>query len=1464
MLQLLWRELKKQFFAAYLYDATIDWYAANSLLREADFIGETLPFTQRDYTFDFDRTVTLDPTHNYQIRFGVGGLRIFGSANSQSYPKGDWNGIPDEVLKDIYFVLNSDTPPPPTFPPLAQTDDSAVSFSSAPYWQQTLGNGLDFNVKDLTIRVKNQGDAYYAGTIYGFPTADYASGYGVTPLEQYSFANLGPSTPSGFDGKVTLSMQGNSLLSFPLNPNRYYEIFLSGSWGSYIYGSSQDSYPNGKAYYSDYWSYPNCRFTPYFNPEGNCGLGTNNGIADIFFQFGTAETLSGKESAVATSDGQRAPVIDGDLIAWTDDVDSDPSRSIYVYEISTGRKIRITNDGSIKTTLMLANRKILWNVYLSPYSSVDKATFIYDFDTATTTEITERIGTRITVSDFDGQRIVLQTGYISPTSIYLYDLDTSRLTLIDSDDPDKAQDDLRNPKISGNKILYLWNYVCGTWCQQQELRLYDITTKEKTLIFNNYGNNSDYAINGDNIIAVFNTTTGSNNEKLISRHKISTGEETTTISPPYQQIEGIDISENFVVWSDTYDVFVYDLATGRTDRTGMAPGASLHPKIYGNNIVWEDYRVATGPEIYMYRLASQNQPNHAPTLSFSTIDSYAEDGIDPNKGDVETEFTFKTVYTDADNDSPQTISLIVGDGIATTTRVLTLDASAPLELRDGNYTNGEQFSATSTFSKKAQRFYHFETSDGKSDAARIPENGNLQFSVINVSVIIVPGIMGSNLVGVGDIERQEPYWPPLRDDVFLPLISPTIYKLSLGEDGHTRQAVDFLGDYNVMDASSIIRKYEDEDVFESLFETLVDNYGYKEGEDLFEFPYDWRLDITESALFLQKKIEEIGADKVDIIAHSQGGLVSKFYIANNSRGKVRKFIDIATPHLGTPKAFKTLMWGDDLGQQLSWFEQSLFEPKMQSISQNMPSVYQLLPSENYFMNDQNYQYYFFNGDNIKIPPGPLSYDQSMQYLISEGRNENSSEWNRTLHDSIDNWNGADYGVEETTNIVGCKTATIGQIFTFSKNKNTSETLDEGLKKGYALHYISGDDTVPLRSADHLSPVAQWEFYIPDAKHGEMPSSVPALEIISAVLSGNKSVLDALENKYGDKNSDNCKFEGEEVAFFSPVDVHIYDKDGRHTGIMFDGTIEKNIPGVAYDILNDEKFIFLPTGREYTITGKATSLGSFDARIKKIEDEKVTETFYYNEIPLTTLNTNIELDVAPNQADYTFQIDQNGDNVFESNAEPSAVLNTEESNDITQPITEILIEGSKLNGENWYGDNVTASLTATDDNAGILKTEYSLDGGQTWSIYSIPLHITKEGTTTISYFSTDRAGNKENMKHKDVLKITDVTIISKIVQSGARFNRRTGQYSIRATWKNTGGDSFLQPLQMVIEKITPSTVTVVNADGATDGGKSYFDFSNTVRDGALASKKTSSSKDLIFNNPSRVRFSFDVSFWARKD
>lgn len=89
---------------------------------------------------------------------------------------------------------------------------------------------------------------------------------------------------------------------------------------------------------------------------------------------------------------------------------------------------------------------------------------------------------------------------------------------------------------------------------------------------------------------------------------------------------------------------------------------------------------------------------------------------------------------------------------------------------------------------------------------------------------------------------------------------------------------------------------------------------------------------------------------------------------------------------------------------------------------------------------------------------------------------------------------------------------------------------------------------------------------------------------------------------------------------------------------------------------------------------------------------------------------------------------------------------EEQNDITPPTTTSSVSGSQGSND-WFTSDVkvTISVTDNDGGSGVDKTEYSLDGGNTWTVYTDPFTVSNEGTHEITYRSTDKAGNIEDVK-----------------------------------------------------------------------------------------------------------------------
>lgn len=85
-------------------------------------------------------------------------------------------------------------------------------------------------------------------------------------------------------------------------------------------------------------------------------------------------------------------------------------------------------------------------------------------------------------------------------------------------------------------------------------------------------------------------------------------------------------------------------------------------------------------------------------------------------------------------------------------------------------------------------------------------------------------------------------------------------------------------------------------------------------------------------------------------------------------------------------------------------------------------------------------------------------------------------------------------------------------------------------------------------------------------------------------------------------------------------------------------------------------------------------------------------------------------------------------------------------DTNPPETTISLSGV-LGDNDWFTSDVTVTLSATDDTE-VDKTEYSFDNAA-WNIYTAPFVLTSEGTTTVYYKSTDKAGNPETAKTRAI-------------------------------------------------------------------------------------------------------------------
>ncbi len=167
-----------------------------------------------------------------------------------------------------------------------------------------------------------------------------------------------------------------------------------------------------------------------------------------------------------------------------------------------------------------------------------------------------------------------------------------------------------------------------------------------------------------------------------------------------------------------------------------------------------------------------------------------------------------------------------------------------------------------------------------------------------------------------------------------------------------------------LEAFDIAEQVLGKDFYGPIVDTLVRFGGYvrgttgapaKKGERRYYiFPYDWRQDNVGQARGLDALIEAIRKDygkpdlRVDIVAHSMGGVVARYYLrfgpvdvldGNPSlitlygTRRVRKLVLLGTPNFGSVSALHAYLVGEEIG----------FKRMRPEVLATMPSGYQLFP-----------------------------------------------------------------------------------------------------------------------------------------------------------------------------------------------------------------------------------------------------------------------------------------------------------------------------------------------------------------------------------------------------------------------------------------------------------------------------------------------------------------------------------------
>jgi pimeloyl-ACP methyl ester carboxylesterase len=608
---------------------------------------------------------------------------------------------------------------------------------------------------------------------------------------------------------------------------------------------------------------------------------------------------------------------------------------------------------------------------------------------------------------------------------------------------------------------------------------------------------------------------------------------------------------------------------------------------------------------------------------------------------------------------------------------------------------------------------------------------------IREPVVIVPGIMGSRLNATADGTEV---WPNA-GAMILSGADSYLDALKLSPAGGEIPGKE-------MYPSDIIRTvttsipFVGADLYKPLIDALIGD-GYEEGKDLFVAPYDWRLDIPSSAASVGAVIKNAVAHspngKINIIAHSMGGLVAAEYLVRaTSTAFLDKLILAGAPQLGAPEIFKGLEYGDDLGFNILGLVSLLNPREVKSISQNMPGVYDLLPSRRYVGIEGSY---IFDKRDGSTAPFSFDLDQTNQFMTSDPNDSRNGALLAAADAFHARADAASVNAPAVYNLVGCQNpATIKNFI---------------LQDGGAVDIVrgNGDGSVPVDSAMNLANGYQNYFSLYSengADHVGLVRDSRPIALIRAIIRNATATLslaplgistsseDCLQGRSQHHNGTTV-----EVTARGPVALNVYDEGDRHTGPNADGGIDLQVPGSSYQAIGPNSFILLPASSTYRVVAQGTSASASSTAsssatfgIRRYDDASdLINSATYVEIPIYSASATVTFTVTSSTPAPPISLDTMGTGLPDTPPiPPTALLDASSSRDHDPPV--ITVFGIPTNAT--IGTTATVTFSFADAGTGIATSSATMNGIPLASGSTITFDTA--GTATFRFSAEDNAGN----------------------------------------------------------------------------------------------------------------------------
>ncbi|MFA6515170.1 MAG: alpha/beta hydrolase [Candidatus Paceibacterota bacterium] len=585
------------------------------------------------------------------------------------------------------------------------------------------------------------------------------------------------------------------------------------------------------------------------------------------------------------------------------------------------------------------------------------------------------------------------------------------------------------------------------------------------------------------------------------------------------------------------------------------------------------------------------------------------------------------------------------------------------------------------------------------------------------NVLFLPGLMGSRLYDqTGSVECGGVLIGPdcFKDEELWVSSSDLSHeKLALDNQGKSINNIYTKNDTQRLSGDGGETGIIDDVYIFNIYKSFINDLKkWKEDEKIIKdyafIPYDWRLSLDDiinngnvttkdqlsynqtqnfSESFILKKLEELQksskSGKVTIVAHSNGGLVAKALIQklkdtnNPLYEKIDKVILIAVPQIGTPEAFINLLHGTDIGPA----GLIMSNERSRQLAENMPAVYNLLPSASYFTTVDpafaidkiaSFEDKPFFSSQISQYGVDISNEAKMKSYILGGDSRTSPLFNDTVHPNIgnstlydqaqsvhqmlDNWT-TPYQDTKVIQVAGWGEETLAGL----DYKSYINFLGNEKLSFKPRDVIDGDGTVVVPSALWMSDsnpnVERWWIDLKTYNEPFLGVNRTHKDILEV-----PNLLDFVKSKVKDTSfSDSDKIVVDNTStlvsidisrlhyiLHSPLTLGVMDGQGRYTGMdPLTKQIKEEIPDVHYKKIGDVQFISIPDDIAHTVKMQGYEEGSFSLDIEKQEGNNISESSSLQGIP-SSVSTVATIQVAPNApvGDSILAIDQNGDGVVD--------------------------------------------------------------------------------------------------------------------------------------------------------------------------------------------------------------------------